>query len=123
MIPLEECPVASIDSASTENILEIIENGKLGFCLITNRENQLEGIVSSADIRKALLRQLKTKTPLTPESLINQHPLTVHATDSVVELLKLLKRASFPVMYLPVVDRNQQAMGIVNFVNLIKGEL
>jgi CBS-domain-containing membrane protein len=70
-----------------------------------------------------LLRQLKSNTPLTPESLINQQPLTVQATDSVVELLKLLKRASFPVMYLPVVDRNQQAMGIVNFVNLIKGEL
>lgn len=122
MIPLEECPVASIDSASTE-ILEIIENGKLGFCLIKNRESQLKGIVSSADIRKALLRQLKSNTPLTPESLINQQPLTVQATDSVVELLKLLKRASFPVMYLPVVDRNQQAMGIVNFVNLIKGEL
>ena len=122
MIPLEECPVSSIDSASTE-ILEIIENGKLGFCLITNRESQLKGIVSSADIRKALLRQLKSNTPLTPESLINQQPLTVQATDSVVELLKLLKRASFPVMYLPVVDRNQQAMGIVNFVNLIKGEL
>ena len=123
MIPIEECPVASTHNASTENILEIIENGKLGFCLVTNRINQLEGIVSSADIRKALLRQLKSKTPLTPESLINQQPLTVQATDSVVELLKLLKRASFPVMYLPVVDQNNTAVGIVNFVNLIKGEL
>jgi pentose-5-phosphate-3-epimerase len=123
MIPMEECPVAFNDNATPQIILEIIENGKLGFCLMTNRENKLQGIVSSADIRKALLQQLKTNIPLTVESLVNKHPLTVKASDSVVELLKLLKRAPFPVMYLPVVDQSNTAVGIVNFVNLIKGEL
>ncbi|MBM3164109.1 MAG: CBS domain-containing protein [Bacteroidetes bacterium] len=123
MIPLEECPVASTENASTENILEIIENGKLGFCLVTKPDNQLEGIVSSADIRKALLHQLKTQEIITPKLLINPNPVTIQASDSVFTLLKLLKRTTFPVMYLPVISKDQKAVGILNFVNLIKGEL
>jgi len=54
---------------------------------------------------------------------VNEHPLTIQASDSVFDLLKMLKRTSFPVMYLPVVNDQGQAVGIINFVNLIKGEL
>jgi len=123
MMPLEECPVVDINSCTTESILEIIEAGKLGFCLVTEEQRLLFGIVSSADIRKALLNQLKTKEPITPNTMVNQNPLSIQASDSVFDLLKMLKRTSFPVMYLPVVNEQGHAVGIINFVNLIKGEL
>jgi hypothetical protein len=42
---------------------------------------------------------------------------------TVFEMLQFIKKCSFPVMYLPVVDENQNAVGIVNFVHLIKGEI
>ena len=122
-IQLEECPVVDINSCTTESILEIIEAGKLGFCLVTEGQRSLVGIVSSADIRKALLNQLKNKEPITTNTMVNEHPLTIQASDSVFDLLKMLKRTSFPVMYLPVVNDQGQAVGIINFVNLIKGEL
>jgi ribulose-phosphate 3-epimerase len=41
----------------------------------------------------------------------------------VLEMLQLIKKCSFPIMYLPVVDSQQNAIGIVNFVHLIKGEI
>ena len=123
MVPLEECPVVQIDSCSTESILETIEFGHLGFCLVTDSYNTLTGIVSSADIRKALLNQLKIDQAITPESLVNRNPLTISAKQSVIDLLQKLKRSSFPVMYLPVVNEEHHAVGIINFVNLIKGEL
>lgn len=123
MMPLEECPVVKMASCSTESILEVIESGSLGFCLVIDEQGVLVGIVSSADIRKALLNQLKNHQAITPESLINRKPLTISAKESVIDLLQVLKRTSFPVMYLPVVNEQHQAVGIINFVNLIKGEL
>ena len=123
MMPLEECPVVQIATCSTVSILETIESGSLGFCLVTDEHDALVGLVSSADIRKALLNQLKNKQTITPGSLVNRHPLTISAKQSVIDLLQVLKRTSFPVMYLPVVNEQHQAVGIINFVNLIKGEL
>ncbi len=123
MMPFEECPIVQLETCTTESILEEIELGNLGFCLVTDQTSALVGIVASADIRKALLNQLKHNQAITPQSLLNQTPLTISAKQSVVELLQLLKRTTFPVMYLPVVNEKQQAVGIINFVNLIKGEL
>ena len=123
MMPIEECPVVHIASCSTESILEVIESGSLGFCLVIDEQGILVGIVSSADIRKALLNQIKNIQAITPETLVNRHPLTISAKQSVIDLLQVLKRTNFPVMYLPVVNEQHQAVGIINFVNLIKAEL
>lgn len=123
MIPLEECPVVNLEGCDTLTLLTEIEQGKLGFCLVTEINNTLHGIVSSADIRKALLHQLKTKEPITPTGLVNRSPRVIQSDDSVMDMLRTLKKAPFPVMYLPVVNRQNQAVGIVTFVNLIKGEL
>jgi Mg/Co/Ni transporter MgtE len=58
-----------------------------------------------------------------PDDLINKNPKSILAKTTVFEMLQLIKKSSFPVMYLPVVDENQNAVGIVNFVHLIKGEI
>jgi ribulose-phosphate 3-epimerase len=53
----------------------------------------------------------------------NIKPLSVKSTATVGEMLALVRSASFPVSYLPVVDSDGKAKGIVTFANLIKGEL
>lgn len=123
MIPIEECPRIGSENVPLLELLETIEKGNLGFALVTDDTNQLKGLVSSADIRKALIKSLKENRALAVEDLINYHPVSVQAKSTVVELLRLIKRCSFPVMYLPVVNESNQAVGIVNFVHLIKGEI
>jgi pentose-5-phosphate-3-epimerase len=123
MTPIEECPVVRIESISLKNILETIERGNLGFCLVTDQEGDLRGIVSSADIRKAMLKKLDFLQAIEPYDLINTQPKTVPNDATVVEMLHLIKRCSFPVMYLPVLKNERKAVGIVNFVHLIKGEI
>jgi pentose-5-phosphate-3-epimerase len=123
MIPLEECPIVLVESMSLKSILETIEKGNLGFCLVLDQHNKLQGICSSADIRKAMLRHLNDLNTIQPIDLINQSPLSISNTTTVVKLLKTIKKCSFPVMYLPVVKNETEAIGIVNFVNLIKGEI
>lgn len=123
MMPLEECPVVQTENISLQLILETIEKGNLGFCLITNQSGDLKGIVSSADIRKAMLRHLSDLTKIEATDLLNEQPIAIQETATVVELLQKIKKCMFPIMYLPVLKNNGKAAGIVNFAYLIKGEL
>jgi len=123
MIPIEESPVVKGNGATTKSILEAVEQGNFGFALVVGNENKLIGLVSSADIRKAWLRKIDQLSDIQADDLINKHPVTMNSKATVFEMLQFIKKCSFPVMYLPVVDENQNAVGIVNFVHLIKGEI
>jgi pentose-5-phosphate-3-epimerase len=123
MIPIDECPIVALEKIDVKGTLETIERGNLGFCLVCSTTGDLIGIISSADIRKALLKSLENQTEINAESMINEHPVSLFEDNTVVEMLQRIKKCSFPVMYMPVIDRSGKACGIVNFVHLIKGEL
>jgi ribulose-phosphate 3-epimerase len=123
MIPLSESPVVYYAESTTKSILEAVENGNLGFALVIGNKQELIGLVSSADIRKAWLNKIDKLSEIESDDLINKNPKTIHASATVVEMLQFIKKSSFPIMYLPVVDENKNAVGIVNFVHLIKGEI
>jgi len=123
MLPLEECPVVAEEEMTLKNVLQAIEVGKLGFTLVTNAEKNLTGIISNADVRKGLLKQFESLPQIDVHSLINKSPIKVKNTMTVMEMLKLIKKCPFPVLYLPVTDANNFAKGIVTFVNLVKSEL
>ena len=123
MTPLEEAPHVYIENATTKSILETVEDGEMGFALICNKDQKLYGLVSSADIRKALLKKIDKPSLIETEDLINTNPINISDEATVIELLQQIKSCSFPIMYLPVIDKSMNAVGIVNFVHLIKGEI
>ncbi len=123
MIPIEECPIVQLEDIDLRAVLETIDLGNLGFCLVCNKHGMLSGIISSADIRKALLKSLDQHSELNPRTMINENPVHLFDDNTVVEMLQLIKKCNFPVMYMPVVERDGKACGILNFVHLIKGEL
>ncbi|MFM1914704.1 MAG: hypothetical protein RLZZ531_373 [Bacteroidota bacterium] len=123
MIPLEETPTFKVTGCSTRIILEAVENGQMGFALAIEGDKQLFGLVSSADIRKTFLKNLENTANIEPTAFINRQPMCIRESATVIELLQTLKKSNFPMMYLPVVNDEGQAVGIINFVNLIKGEL
>ncbi len=123
MMPLNECPVVGYESISLKNILQSIEDGNLGFCLVVDKNGMLKGLVSSADIRKAMLRYLTDLNKIEAMDLVNLNPISVFDDNTVVDLLQKIKKCAFPIMYLPVVNKDGKASGIINFAYLIKGEL
>lgn len=123
MLPLEECPVVFEHDLALKEILQTIENGKLGFCLILNQQKEFIGIISNADVRKGMLAQFDQLPQIETQQLINKNPVKIHSKDTVSGMLELIKSCSFPVTYLPVVDEENIAKGIVTFVNLVKGEI
>ena len=123
MTPLSECPVVRIEELSVPKCLIAIEVGNVGFCVVIDGNDQFIGLISNADIRKGLIRHLPDMNALSAEEIINKNPIRIEGETTVFELLQVVKKCSFPVSYLPVVKKSGQTLGIVNFVNLIKGEL
>ena len=90
---------------------------------VVGENEQLNALISNADVRKGILRYLADLTSIEIESFLNEDPTCISDSASVLGMLRLIKKSPFPIMYLPVVNNEGQAKGIVTFVNLIKGEL
>lgn len=123
MSPLEECPIVYENELSLENVLQTIEKGNIGFCLVLKTDLTFFGLISSADIRKSLLRHLDDLNKIDVTEMLNTKPVAVKVTDTVFDMLKTIKLCKFRVMYLPVLKKDGKTAGIVNFANLIKGEI
>ena len=122
MIPIEECPNVSYENMTFKHVLEAIDKGKQGFTLVEKNAN-FEGIISNADVRKALIKNFDNIPGLDIRDMINRNPITIDSEANVDEMLHLVREQSYPVMYLPVIDKDNKAKGIVTFINLIKGEI
>lgn len=123
MTPIAECPVIKLEDLQFQSCLNKIEEGNIGFCIVIHESGKFAGLISMADIRKGLIRNSENLNAINTTSLMNTNPIHVFDNHTVVEMLQVVKRANFPVSYLPVLDNQQNAVGIVNFANLIKGEL
>ncbi len=123
MIPLSESPVVKFSEMNLEKVLKTIEEGNLGFCLIVGEGDALRGMISNADIRKGMLRNMSDLNGMKAESLMNTSPFSLKEKRTVGELMKAIRNCTFPISYLPIIDNENRAKGIVTFVNLIKGEL
>lgn len=123
MIPLNESPTVNASDVSLETVLKSIDAGKLGFTLIVDENQTLKGLISNADVRKGILRHLNDLSAIEIQSFLNENPTIIQESASVLDMLRLIKQSPFPIMYLPVVNGQGHATGIVTFVNLIKGEL
>ncbi len=122
MIPLAESPKV-IENASIQEILENIEIGKLGFTLVMNQSEELIGLISNADVRKSLIKNSGNISSLSVNEIMNATPIKILDTSKVDQLFELIDSYTFPLLYLPVVNSEGKAKGIVTFVHLIKGEI
>lgn len=122
MLDKDEIPVLKYQGISFEKILLSIENYRMGFTNVVDDEMKLLGIISNADIRKGLIKNLNNLNNINIDSLINKTPACVFDTDTVSDVLNYIKSLRFPVLFLPVVDKNFKLTGTIKFNNLIKGE-
>ena len=104
-------------------MLNAIDRGQLGFTLILSANNKLEGIIGNGDLRRGLLNNIDHLDRADVSEFVNTSPLVISENYTVYQLLRFIKTVPVPVLYLPVVNSNGEAVGTVNFINLIKGEI
>jgi ribulose-phosphate 3-epimerase len=122
MLEADEIPVIRRDELSIMSVLKTIEDFKMGFTHVADHEGRLLGIISNADVRRGLLATGGDFSGINVASIINKNPACVFEDDTVTDLLAYVKNLSFPVLFLPVIDRERRITGTLKFNNLIKGE-
>lgn len=120
MIPLDETPTVS-ENASFQHTIEAVEAGKIGSVLVLSENGDLDGLVSNADIRKALIRHGAACFQLTARQIMNPTPFCQDAKQTASGLIAEVQKLPFIVNLVPVVE-HKKARGIITFIQLIKGE-
>lgn len=122
MLGLDETPTVAANDLSLRSILESIEQGRMSFTAIIGADGLLQGIVSNADVRKGLLKNMSQLQAMQPASLINGKPIVAKEDQTVSELLRFIRQQSIPINFLPVVNAEGKLSGSLSFNDLIKGE-
>jgi ribulose-phosphate 3-epimerase len=118
MIPKQYMPVLNQHNIDFKKILQTIENHKLGFVLIEN--GKFEGVVTNADIRRGLLKNMDSLNKIQVTDLINNSPISINENASLNDLLKLIRHLNFIILFLPVVDGQNHLKGAILLNNLLR---
>jgi len=122
MLEQDEIPVIQEKELTFEKALLKIDAYKMGFTNIAGDNQCLLGIITNADIRKGLIHNLSDLNKINTSSLINRKPAYIYEDNTVSDALAYIKNLNFPVLFLPVINRQKQITGTIKFNNLIKGE-
>lgn len=122
MLPLEEIPVMPIEQADFFSSVKMIDEYKFGFMFFADSQGKFKGMTTNADLRKALLKNQNNLAHIPAQDFINASPFFCTQNMKVGEMLSKVKSAPFPVLYLPVLDQNNNLKGALTFQQLIKGE-
>lgn len=122
MLEYDEIPVIPEKNLSFENVLLAIDKYKMGFTNIADKNGKLLGIISNADIRKGLISNLSDLNQIDTYDMINKNPAYIYEDNTVSDVFAYIKNLQFPVLFLPVVNRQKEITGTIKFNNLIKGE-
>ncbi|HEY0262672.1 MAG TPA: CBS domain-containing protein, partial [Chitinophagales bacterium] len=101
--------------------VQTIENFKTGYAIVVDENNKFVGIITNADVRKALLKNWNNLADLPYEEFINFKPISIAETDSLQTMLNLIESQNRIILFLPVVNAIGEFTGIVPLNNLAKG--
>jgi len=122
MLGKDEIPLLNENGSSLLDVLKSIEEYNLGFTTIIDDGGKLAGISSSADVRKGLIKKINDLSSMQVKDILNRSPIRVYDDFTVSEMIEFVKNTKQNILYLPVVDRENNLTGAITFTNLIKGE-
>jgi len=120
-ISLKELPILDINNCSFNTIIKALDDFKLGFVLF-EENGYFYGVCSNADLRKGILKHLDDLNGILVDELINKNPFTISENSSTQKMISEIKSKNFPILFLPVLNDDNQISGALTFNSLIKGE-
>ncbi len=118
--PVKFLPVLKQGEVDFKNVLQTIEKFALGFVLVTDDAGKLTGVVSNADVRRGLLKNIDDLNKTDAGTLVNTKPIFIGEAATVADIVRLLNGLNFIVLFLPVVDDNNVLKGAVLLNNLTR---
>ncbi len=114
-------PILEMNNCTFKDIVTTMENHNYGFVLF-EENGKLKGISSNADLRRGIIKNLENLQDINAMDVINKTPIAINGKASTYEMISLIKKYDFPILFLPVIDDEQNLLGVITFNELIKGE-
>ncbi|MGB1248022.1 MAG: hypothetical protein ACPG4Z_03995 [Chitinophagales bacterium] len=118
MIMPDGLPVLDIEKTNFAEGLKVMDDYGLGFLLL-ERNGKFVGVCSNADLRKGILKNVSDMQATSLEDIVNFSPLTLAKKSTTIEMIDLLEKTNFPILFLPIIDDEKQLAGALTFNKLI----
>lgn len=121
MVSKAYLPVLKTGTFSFREAVQKIEDFKSGYVLIEDENGRFCGIVSNADVRKTMLKHWTNLDGIAESDFVNATPFSVNENATVREMLKTIEAIGRVILFLPVINNNNELTGLVPLNNLAKG--
>jgi len=113
----ENLPIVSCETILKDAIV-VMSEGRLGNVLITDEENQIVGVLSDGDLRRALLEDGFTMD-MKAYDICTKNPKTINDKNLLAsDALEVIE--DFKIQLLIVVDDNKKLVGVLHIHDLIE---
>lgn len=121
MVKKAYLPILKTGTFSFKEAVQKIEDYKSGYVLIEDENGRFCGIVSNADVRKTMLKHWTNLDGIAESDFVNATPFSVNENATVREMLKTIEAIGRVILFLPVINNNNELTGLVPLNNLAKG--
>lgn len=112
----QDIPLGSPSMPISEAIMEMTQKA-LGCIGIISTDNQLVGLITDGDLRRAFDKDIRK---LTAKDIMNTSPRTIHADMLAAEALKLMNNSMHPITCLFVINEQKKPIGVLHIHDLLR---
>lgn len=114
----EENPIVRYDETVKRAIIEISSKG-LGAVSVINENKKLVGIITDGDIRRSIERYDNVLS-LSVNTIMTNQPIKTKPDALAVDALKIMQKGPRHIMVLPVIDDNNEVIGMIRLHDIVK---
>ncbi len=113
----QEVPAVGLFASHAEVLAEI-DRKKLGFTTVCNQDDQLVGIITDGDLRRALVKWTKDVFAKRAEEIMSKDPKTIAETCLASAALKIME--TYSISALLIIDPRNRPVGLIDLKDLLK---
>lgn len=115
----EDLPVV-LEHDSIAHALDVMSDKGMGFTAVVNAQEQVKGVFTDGDLRRAFLQQVATQhTPIS--QMMKANPKTLTANQLAVDAVTMMEQ--FKINGFLVVDEQEKLIGAFNMHDLLKAKV
>lgn len=107
----DNLPVVSPDMLLGEAVTNV-SKGRLGLCVINDKDGKVEGIITDGDVRRAMESSQNRFFTLSVKDIMTKNPVTISPDTKISMVEKIMQDRKIHAVL--VVDENGKLMGIVD---------
>lgn len=113
---MKKPPLPSVMVTSgVSDIIQTMSSGRLGLCLVTDAEGEVQGLISDGDLRRAMVRLGDSFLQATAEVLMTQSPKSISPSARLGDAEQMMTEHKITAL---LVKENDQVLGVVEIYDI-----